>query len=141
VVDDVAKRYPFLDIWILKHRPRDEAGDPEACGRHWTDGVIESCDQEFIPLPDLVGVVHRPWNVMVSRGSGQHHRNSKIPAYGAGTVYRLVGSVGVVLDRHRTALSGQCLKMGTVDVLTGGLCRCVVQRLNPRHVMKTELSV
>ena len=54
---------------------------------------------------------------------------------------RQVGSVGVVLDRHGTALSGQCLKMGTVDVLTGGSCRFVVRGLNPRHVMKTELSV
>jgi len=78
---------------------------------------------------------------MLSRCSG-HHRNSKTPAYGAGTVMsRLVGSVGVGLDRHVTALSGQCLQMGTVDVLTGGSCPCVFRRLNPRHVMKTELSV
>ena len=49
---------------------------------------------------------------MVSHGSGQHLRNSKIPAHGAGTVIsRLVGSVGVVLDRHGTALSGQSLTL------------------------------
>ena len=53
---------------------------------------------------------------------------------------RLVGSVGVVLDRHRTALSGQYLKMGTVDVPPGGLCQYVIRWLNTCHVMKTELS-
>ena len=31
--------------------------------------------------------------------------------------------------------------MGTVDIPTGGSCRRVVRQLNPRHVMKTELSV
>jgi hypothetical protein len=99
-------------------------------------GPVQACNGTALPFTPSSAAVRMCHGLRQCRVAVDSHLiNSTLPAYGRNVPAGC--SVGVVLDRRGTALSGQCLKKGTMDVPSGRWYRCV----KPSAYVKTWSSV